>query len=92
MDNLTDLPMKRVAPDKRHHAFLDDLVELIRKHGGTLTDDEILALTAHFIGQLVAMQDQRVMTPAMAMKIIAYNIEQGNQEAIDRLGNSAGTA
>ena len=53
----------------------------------------MLALSAHLVGQIIAMQDQRKMSPAMAMEIVAKNIERGNGEVLTELaGCAAGTA
>ena len=51
---------------------------------------EILAIAANMVGKLVAMQDQRVVTPAIAMETVAKNIEVGNKQVIDALTNSQG--
>ena len=64
-----------------HKAFRDDALAVLRKHGGHLSAAEMLALSAHMVGQIIAMQDQRTMTGDRAMAIVAANIEQGNQEA-----------
>src|SRR5579863_2172809 len=74
-----------IKPEAKHVAFRDDLVAVLRKHGRTLTAAEILALAAHLVGQLVALQNQNTMTPERAMKIVAANIEQGNKEVTDDL-------
>jgi hypothetical protein len=83
---------RRIKPTAAHAAFRDDLIAVLRKHGDALTAPEMLALAAHLTGQLVALQDQRVMSPDRAMQIVAANIEQGNQEAIGRLLNTKGSA
>ena len=77
--------MKTKSPEPRHKAFRDDLVDVLRKHGGHLSAQEMLALSSHLVGQLIAMQDQRTTTSAMALEIVSKNIEQGNQEVIDGL-------
>ena len=84
--------MKVVQPQREHTAFRDDLVAVLRKHAGPLSAPEMLALTAHLVGQLVALQDQRTMSPNRAMEIVAANIEQGNQEVLDGLRASQGSA
>lgn len=77
----------------KHRAFRDDAIALLTKHGGNLGASEMLALAAHLVGRLVALQDQRVMSPAMAMEIVGKNIEQGNAEALAEVTNkTAGTA
>ena len=84
--------MRVKSAEAKHTAFRDDLVGVLRKHGDQLTAAEMLALAAHLTGQLVALQDQRAMTPSQAMEIVAANIEQGNQEVIDGLLDTKGVA
>lgn len=72
--------MRSVAPIAEHLAFRKALEAAIADHGSTLDAIEILALLAHLVGQVIAMQDQRTMTPAMAMELVASNIQQGNSE------------
>lgn len=77
--------MKNHKPNPVHRAMRDDLLAVIRKHGAKLEAVEILALAAHLVGQLIALQDQRTMTRDMVMQIVGANIEQGNQEAVGKL-------
>lgn len=76
-----------------HEIAYQDLCKLMARHP-KLTPLEMLAVAANMVGKLVAMQDQRTTTPAMAMEIVAKNIEYGNQMVIDQLakGPSAGQA
>lgn len=84
------IPMKSKAPSKAHMQFRDDMIALMRKHQ-ELPPDEMLAVAAYFVGQLLALQDQRRMTPAMGLQVISSNIEAGNAQAIEQsLGNPAG--
>ncbi|MGE0408736.1 MAG: hypothetical protein AB7P23_05670 [Amphiplicatus sp.] len=76
---------RSVSPNEKHRAFRDDLIGVVRKHGDEMKAEELLAIAAHFVGQLVALQDQRTMTSARAMQIVAHNIEVGNAEIIDSL-------
>lgn len=80
------------APTEAHLAFRADLIELLKKHSGHLEAQAMLALSAHMVGQILAMQDQRKLTPAAAMEVVSANIEQGNREAIDKLCASSGKA
>lgn len=82
------IPFKHIKPSPVHTAFRDDMVGMLRKHQH-LPPDEMLAVASYFIGQLVAMQDQRKLTPAMAMQIVANNIEAGNQHTIAELSGAA---
>lgn len=53
----------------------------------------MLAVLAYTVGQLVAMQDQRRVTPAQAMDVVAENIELGNADFIRHaLGLAKGSA
>lgn len=83
-------PMKTVAPTDAHTAFRDDMLVIIKKHGEHLRADEILALAAHAVGQIMALQDQQTMTPRMAIDLVCSNIEKGNAEVVDGLDNSVG--
>lgn len=77
--------MKQVEPMRAQKAFRHALLDVMKQHGAELQADELLAVASHLVGQLVAMQDQRTMTPAMAMQVVVANIERGNLEAIDNL-------
>ena len=76
--------MKTAQPAPEHKAFRDGLIALLREHE-YLSAPEMLAIASHFVGQLIALQDQRKVTPDMAMKLVARNIEIGNASAIDGL-------
>jgi uncharacterized protein YejL (UPF0352 family) len=75
-----------------HEVLYQEIVALIDKHAGKLSAMEMLAVASNMLGKLIAMQDQRVITPAMAMEIVAHNIEHGNKEVLDQLGHSRGQA
>lgn len=82
--------LKSTAPSPAQLAYRHGLEAAMRDHGATLDAAELLAITAHLVGQLVAMQDQRVMTSEMAMQLIGQNIEQGNREVVQNLLNAPG--
>lgn len=73
-----------------HEVAYQDLAKLIRKHADKVTSLELLAIGANMIGKLVALQDQRMVTPEKAMKVVADNIEAGNQQVIDELAKTTG--
>jgi len=50
----------------------------------------MLSIASHLVGQLIAIQDQRVVTKEIALRIVEENIEQGNHEAILALGETKG--
>jgi hypothetical protein len=84
--------VRTTKPEPRHAAFRDDLIAVLRKHGDDVSAPEMLALASHMVGQLVALQDQRTMSPERAMEIVAANIETGNHEVIEGLLDSKGSA
>ena len=52
----------------------------------------ILAITSQFLGQLIALQDQRRITPDMAMQIVSENIEIGNRAVLMTLTDPEGSS
>ena len=84
--------MKLKKVEARHKLFRDDMIAVLKKHAGDLDATEMLALAAHLTGQLIAFQDQRTVTPAMALEIVSANVEAGNQEALREVQNPLGTA
>lgn len=83
-------PLKSYPPEAKHRAFRDALIAVMAQHGRDMQADELLAIASHFVGQLIALQDQRVMTPDMAMQIVSLNIQRGNADAIDPLLTQTG--
>lgn len=68
-----------------HEVAYQDMCRLVNKHAKTLTSSELLAVAANMLGKLVALQDQRTMSPSMAMEIVAQNIEHGNKQVLEQL-------
>ncbi len=80
---MTTIPgMKLFPPTEDFEGFRQDMLALLHRRLGTLPADQMLAVAAYMVGQLVAMQDQRTLTPAMAMQIVSANIEKGNRDVI----------
>lgn len=73
-----------------HEVAYQDLVALCSKHAEKLSAAEILAIAANMLGKLIAMQDQREMTPAQAMEIVIKNIECGNKQVLEQLSHTIG--
>lgn len=73
-----------------HEVLYQELIALVNKHSGKLDALEMLAVASNMLGKLVAMQDQRTVTPDKAMEIVAKNIEYGNKQVLDQLNKSAG--
>lgn len=81
------------APSEAHRACMDALKAALGKHGAQLSAVELLALVSQLVGNLVALQDQRVMTVDMCSEIIRLNIEEGNRQAVQAfLGTTHGNA
>jgi len=83
---------KKMEVKPIHKKFRDDVIALLRLYGDKLSAEEILALTSHLVGQILALQDQRTMTREMALKIVGDNIETGNAEAMKEVLDSKGSA
>lgn len=83
---------RTIKPTASHREFRDDAIALLRKHAGKLDAKDMLALSAHLVGQIAALQDQRTMTSEAVMQIVSKNIELGNQEAIESLLSTSGQA
>ena len=81
----------RTRPE--HEVAYQDLCALVNKHAQKLSSLELLAVAANMLGKLVALQDQRAVTPSEAMEVVAKNVELGNRQAIAEVsGKSAGSA
>lgn len=83
---------RKIEPDARHTAYLNELKAALGNSGRDIDAAELLAVTAQFVGMLIAQQDQRTMTPARAMDIVANNIEIGNATALADLNGPMGGA
>jgi hypothetical protein len=79
-----------VTPKLQHEAAYEEIAVLLDRYAGTMTALEMLAVAANLVGKLVALQDQRVTTPAQAMEVVALNIELGNKQVIEELAGSVG--
>lgn len=81
--------MKTVKAKPEHEVAYQDLTELVRKHADKMTALELLAVAANMLGKLVAMQDQRRITPSQAMEVVGTNIEAGNAQIIEQLASAS---
>lgn len=77
------------APRPEHQVAFQDICSLLGRHADKMTSAEVLAIAANMVGKLIAMQDQRRMTPKQAMEIVARNIEEGNRQALEHLRDDA---
>lgn len=84
--------MKTLAKPEYEVAY-QDICDLVRRHADKLSAVELLAVASNMVGKLVALQDQRTMSPDRAMEIVAENLEHGNKEVLEQLRQgSAGNA
>lgn len=88
---MTRKPIKTHPVTARHEEAMADLRAILRKFDD-LGPLDLLALASQMVGQLVALQDQRSITPQMAMEIVAANVEAGNQAALETIQKSRGNA
>lgn len=75
-----------------HQVTYLELNSLLRKHAGHLSPIEVLAIAANMLGRLVAMQDQREITPEIAMQVVSKNLQIGNREMVEQLSKEEGHA
>lgn len=75
-----------------HEVLYQELIALVNKHAGHMDALQMLAVASNMLGKLVAMQDQRTVTPDMAMEVVAKNIEYGNQQVLQQLDATNGRA
>lgn len=75
-----------------HETLRLELIALLRKHTEHLSAIEVLATAAHMVGQIIAMQDQRKISPSDAMDVVHKNIEIGNREMIAETMVTKGSA
>lgn len=69
-------PMKSYEPTPEDEAFMAALKEQMPPD---MPADRILAIVSQFVGQLIALQDEKRFTADQAMQIVSRNIEIGNR-------------
>ena len=84
------MSLRQARPE--HEVAYQDLCVLLNRHADKLSALELLAVAANMLGKLLALQDQRKVTPTQAMEIVAQNIERGNQQALAQVMQSRGSA
>ena len=74
---------ERVLPTNPEHEVLyNELANLLERFK-ELPKEEVLAVAANMVGKIIALQDQRTMTPERAMAIVERNIEIGNRQIFE---------
>ena len=84
------IPMKSVPPTPEMKAARDAMLAAVKPYADAIGGDGMLAVAAYTVGQLIALQDQRRVTPAMALKLVSDNIEAGNQQAMAEVASAGG--
>ena len=77
--------MKQVVASPEAEACRQALIDAVRPYADKLGAQGMLAVASALVGQLMALQDGREVTPAMAMEIVACNLEAANRRAVDGL-------
>lgn len=69
------------------------MIDVLRQYQDQMTGLEILAITSYLVGQIIAVQDQRKITPEKAFELVQRNVAQGNRDVVDDfLGQTRGRA
>lgn len=82
--------MKSRAATPAHQRCRDALLAAIREEAGDMPAEEVLAVVAYTVGQLIALQDSGRITPAMAIQLVSENIEEGNRDAMMEAMSASG--
>ncbi len=81
-------PTKSITATAADEAFRLDAMAMLQRHMTPDTKERLLAVAAQLCGQLLAMQDQRTMTPQMGVDLIWLNVQVGNHQVIGKLANA----
>lgn len=78
------MPLNNVTAKEIHTTLRGELLQLYKKYGDqhNLTPAEILAIAAHTVGGILALQNPQRISPHDAMQLVLKNIEQGNKEMV----------
>ena len=85
------MKLKIVESTDRHKRVRDAVLATLKREGGYMPAEELLAVMAYTCGQLIALQDQRKMTAQMALDLVYRNMERGNQAAFAEAVSAGGT-
>lgn len=78
--------------EARLKAVRNRLMDAVKRElsNGDVSSMELLAIIAHTTGACIALQDQRKVTPSLALEVVSKNIEAGNQEAMSEMLSARG--
>lgn len=80
-----------VATTIYHKELNADLLAMLKLHQETLSPMEMVAITSHLVGVIIAMLDPREVASGLAMQVVQSNLEAGNLEAVNALLNTKGS-
>lgn len=72
-----------MEPKPEHDAFMAELKSCLGSTGKDLDAAVLLAISSQFVGQLLALQDQRRYSVEQAIDLVMRNLEIGNQMVIN---------
>ena len=86
--------MKSATPAPAHQEIRDDLIAMLRNKADAtgIPAEEVLAIVANTVGQLMALQDQTKYTKDQIINLVVTNIEAGNAHALAKIKSAGGTA
>ncbi|RWN20381.1 MAG: hypothetical protein EOR94_13295 [Mesorhizobium sp.] len=85
-----EIPTKAIPTSQQHEDLRNAMIAAMRRTAADMPADQILAVVCVFVGQLIALQDQRKFTRDSIMKLVTSNIERGNQAVIEDLFKAKG--
>ncbi len=84
---------KLVKPSPDHIKLRAGFIDLVTRETPDMPLDQMVAVVAYMLGQMIALQDQRRWSPAQMMDLVSQNIQAGNRDAIaHHFANTAGEA
>ena len=76
------MSISHLQSSDKHRRIHKDFKKVLRRYEKDLTAIEMLAVAAHLVGTLIALQDKDKVTPEEAVKLVQLNIQAGNDEAV----------
>lgn len=83
------MPRNTRTATREHQALRNAYVEAMAEHAADMPALEILAVTAQWLGQLIAVQDAS-LGQKHVMEVVSRNIEIGNATAIGGIIDASG--
>ena len=80
--------LRKVDASSAHEQCRDAIIRAMEPFAEKIGPVGMLAVASTVVGQLIAMQDQRTMTPEMAMNLVCKNMEEANKAVVDGLRNT----